>query len=156
MAIKGLSHITLVCADLDRMEEVLVKVLRARRVYDSGTDTFSVSEERFFMVGEANPYDELDGVWMAVMKGYPLDQRSYNHIAFSVDETELVTAGHAVMTLGLEIKPSRTRVEGEGQSLYFYDHDNHLFELHRGSLRTRLNRYQQRSPRWHFGFVEGQ
>ena len=80
MAIKGLSHITLVCADLDRMEEVLVKVLRARRVYDSGTDTFSVSEERFFIVGEANPYDELDGVWMAVMKGDPLDQRSYNHI----------------------------------------------------------------------------
>ena len=156
MAIKGLSHITLVCADLDRMEEVLVKVLRARRVYDSGTDTFSVSEERFFIVGEANPYDELDGVWMAVMKGDPLDQRSYNHIAFSVDETELVTAGHAVKTLGLEIKPSRPRVEGEGQSLYFYDHDNHLFELHSGSLRTRLNRYQQRPPRWHFGFVEGQ
>jgi hypothetical protein len=31
--------------------------------------------------------------------------------------------------LGVDIKPPRPRVEGEGQSLYFYDFDNHLFEL---------------------------
>lgn len=43
--------------------------------------------------------------------------------------------------LGLERRPPRSRVEGEGQSVYFYDDDNHLFELHTGSLRERLSAY---------------
>ncbi|HEX8385624.1 MAG TPA: hypothetical protein VF576_05550 [Rubricoccaceae bacterium] len=41
----------------------------------------------------------------------------------------------------MEIRPARPRVEGEGESLYFYDFDNHLFELHGGSLERRLARY---------------
>lgn len=45
--------------------------------------------------------------------------------------------------LGVEIKPPRPRVEGEGQSLYFYDFDKHLFELHTGTLAQRLQRYVQ-------------
>ena len=44
---------------------------------------------------------------------------------------------------GLEIRESRPRVEGEGHSLYFYDDDNHLFELHTGTLEERLDRYRQ-------------
>jgi len=43
--------------------------------------------------------------------------------------------------LGVEIGPPRHRVEGEGESLYFYDFDNHLFELHTGTLEERLARY---------------
>ena len=31
---------------------------------------------------------------------------------------------------------------GEGRSLYFYDDDNHLFELHTGTLEERLQRYE--------------
>ncbi len=44
---------------------------------------------------------------------------------------------------GAEIKESRPRVEGEGRSIYFYDFDNHLFELHTGTLAERLVRYAQ-------------
>ncbi len=33
---------------------------------------------------------------------------------------------------------------GEGRSLYFHDHDNHLFELHTGTLEERLARYGAR------------
>ena len=74
----GLSHLTFIVSDLDRMEHVLTTVLGAVRVYDSGSDTFSLSEERF---------------------------------------------------------------DGEGDSIYFHDHDGHLFELHAGSLRERLTVY---------------
>ena len=49
--VKGLSHITFIVRDLDRMEDRLAKVLGARRVYDSGEVTFSPSKERFFLVG---------------------------------------------------------------------------------------------------------
>jgi catechol 2,3-dioxygenase-like lactoylglutathione lyase family enzyme len=35
-----------------------------------------------------------------------------------------------VQTPGIEIRRNRTPVEGEGRSLYFYDYDNHLLELH--------------------------
>ena len=46
--------------------------------------------------------------------------------------------------MGLEIRPPRQRVPGEGRSLYFYDDDNHLFELHTGTLAERLERYATR------------
>jgi hypothetical protein len=34
-------------------------------------------------------------------------------------------------------------VAGEGHSLYFYDYDNHMFELHTGTLEERLTRYAE-------------
>jgi fosfomycin resistance protein FosX len=79
-----------------------------------------------------------------VMEGESLPTRTYNHVAFKVDDEQLERARAAIEKLGLEMKPSRPRVEGEGQSLYFYDHDNHLFELHTGTLEDRLVRYARR------------
>lgn len=48
-----------------------------------------------------------------------------------------------IKNLGLEIKFGRKRVIREGDSIYFYDYDNHLFEFHTGTLETRLLRYQK-------------
>jgi len=39
------------------------------------------------------------------------------------------------------MKSPRPRIDGEGESLYFYDFDNHLFELHSGTLEERLASY---------------
>ena len=130
--IEGLSHITLVVENLDRTADLLHRVFDAREVYSSGDRTFSISREKFFMVG---------GVWVVIMEGKKLTERSYRHVAFKVPETELDGYVERVRALGLELKPSRTRVDGEGRSLYFYDYDNHLFELHTGTLEQRLARY---------------
>jgi fosfomycin resistance protein FosX len=135
-AIEGLSHVTFIVADLDRMEEVLVVVLGARRVYDSGEDTFSLSKERFFLIGEGE-----GALWIAIMEGEPLPSRSYNHIAFKIAEADYDDCLDRINKLGLELRESRPRVEGEGRSIYFHDHDNHLFELHTGTLAERLRRY---------------
>ena len=133
---KGLSHMTFIVSDLDAMEEILTGVLGARRVYDSGADTFSRSEERFFLVGD-------DDVWIATMKGDPLPARSYNHVAFKIEDSDFDTFRERIVALGLDLEESRPRVAGEGCSLYFYDRDNHLFELHTGTLAERLTRYAE-------------
>jgi fosfomycin resistance protein FosX len=133
--IQGLSHLTFIVHDLDKMARIVIEVLGGEEVYASGEQTFSTSREKFFVAG---------GIWIAVMEGENLPTRTYNHVAFKVDDEQLERARAAIEKLGLEMKPSRPRVEGEGQSLYFYDHDNHLFELHTGTLEDRLVRYARR------------
>lgn len=133
---QGLSHITLIARDLDRMEAILTSVLDARKIYDSEEKTFSLSRERFYLVGSPP-------IWIAVMEGDSLPARTYNHIAFKIDDREIDAKLAAIRTLGLELGDSRPRVPGEGQSIYFYDHDNHLFELHTGTLEERLARYHR-------------
>ena len=68
-------------------------------------------------------------------------EKSYNHLAFKIDESDYEMYLKRIENLGLEIKPGRKRVTGEGNSIYFYDYDNHLFEFHTGTLEDRLLRY---------------
>lgn len=136
MTSSGLSHVTFIVRDLDRTERILTTVLGAVRVYDSGSDTFSLSEERFFLVGEGE-----SATWVATMLGDGGLPRSYNHVAFQVERADLPGLRAKVAELGLDLRPPRSRVEGEGDSIYFYDDDGHLFELHAGSLRERLAVY---------------
>ena len=72
--------------------------------------------------------------------------RSYNHVAFQVHPSSLESMRRAIDALGLVRRPPRSRVQGEGESIYFYDDDNHLFELHTGSLRERLAVYVPGAP----------
>lgn len=130
----GLSHITFITRDLDRMEAVLTTVLDARKVYDSGDDTFSLSRERFFLIGE---------VWVAIMEGEPPARRGYDHVAFAMAPDEYDERLRRIRALGLDLREGRPRVEGEGRSIYFHDFDNHLFELHDGTLEDRLRRYAE-------------
>ncbi|WP_262029131.1 FosX/FosE/FosI family fosfomycin resistance hydrolase [Microvirga sp. Mcv34] len=132
--IEGLSHITLITRDLDRMTAIVQGALGGREIYASGDDTFSLSREKFFDVG---------GLWIAVMEGESLPVRTYNHIAFKIPASAVEDYRTRIEALGLEIRESRPRVPGEGHSLYFYDDDNHLFELHTGTLEERLERYRR-------------
>lgn len=132
--IEGLSHMTFICRDIDRMGEILSTVIGAREVYASGARTFSVSREKFFVTG---------GLWIAVMEGESLPERSYNHVAFKVADAEIEPCLERIRSLGLDVKPPRPRVEGEGRSIYFHDEDNHLFEIHSGTLEQRLAAYER-------------
>ena len=130
---------TFIVADLDAMEAVLTGVLGARKVYDSGAKTFSLSPERFFLVG-------AEELWIAIMQGESLPARSYNHIAFKIDDADYALYRDRIQRLGLELHESRPRLAEEGRSLYFHDQDNHLFELHTGTLAERLARYRSAPP----------
>ncbi|HEX8956360.1 MAG TPA: FosX/FosE/FosI family fosfomycin resistance hydrolase [Burkholderiaceae bacterium] len=137
MSIQGLSHLTFVVRDLDRSAALWREGLGAGEVYDSGPARFSLSREKFFSLG---------GMWIALMEGDSLSMRNYRHVAFKVDQSDLPAYRRRLLAQGAEIKEGRSRVEGEGQSLYFYDFDNHLFELHSGTLEQRLARYAERLP----------
>lgn len=128
----GVSHITFLVRDLDRMATFLCKGLGAHEVYDSAGRNHSISREKFFLLGST---------WIAAMEGNPPVERSYQHVAFSVSEPDLPTYQARLIALVVEIEQPRSRTSGEGQSIYFYDFDNHLFELHTGTLEQRLAAY---------------
>ncbi|MBF2479626.1 fosfomycin resistance hydrolase FosX [Listeria marthii] len=132
--ISGLSHITLIVKDLNRTTTFLQDIFNAEEIYSSGDNTFSLSKEKFFLIA---------GLWICIMEGKSLQERTYNHIAFQIQSEEVDEYIERIKSLGVEIKPERPRVQGEGQSIYFYDFDNHLFELHAGTLEERLKRYHE-------------
>ena len=134
--VEGLSHSTFVVSDLERMGRFLEDVFGAKEVYASGEETFSLSREKFFLVGD---------VWVAIMEGEPLAEGSYNHVAFKIPDAEFDEYVARVRRSGAVMKEPRPRVAGEGRSIYFYDFDNHLFELHTGTLAERLARYGVRA-----------
>ena len=136
--VQCLSHITFIVLDLDKMTRIVTDVLGGCEVYVSGAKQHSISPEKFFDVG---------GIWIAIMQGDPLPARTYNHVAFKVSASRLVKAKLAIEKLGLDMRESRPRVAGEGLSLYFHDYDNHLFELHSGTLEERLAAYSELDQR---------
>lgn len=129
---KGISHMTFICGDLDRAEQLWIGVFGAKRIYDSRNRYHSLSPERFYLINQ---------LWVVAMQGQPLTEKTYNHIAFEVDDRLLDHYEVKIKEFGFEQLPSRPRIDGEGRSIYFYDFDGHLFELHSGNLEDRLKKY---------------
>ncbi len=138
MPVEGISHITLLVKDLERSANLLMSVFDAEQVYSSDDQQFSLSSEKFFIIG---------GIWLALMEGSPLPERNYNHIAFKIPASEYEDFKKRIKAAGVECKEDRSRVQGEGRSLYFYDFDNHLFELHTGTIEKRLETYNQNAKK---------
>lgn len=127
-----LSHITFICKDIQKTSRFLKKIFGAVEYYATQKKIYSLTKERFFKIGE---------IWLVTMEGKPVT-KTYNHLAFKKDIKEFPRLRQMIKKLGLKIVPSRKRVLAEGQSIYFYDYDNHLFELHSGNLDKRLAYYK--------------
>jgi len=132
--IEALSHITFIVSDLERMSNFLTTIFNAEEIYSSDGKEFSIAREKFFVIND---------VWIAIMEGDPVSQKSYNHVAFRVAESDFDTCLNRIEALGVDVLKGRNRIEGEGKSVYFYDYDNHLFEIHTGTLNKRLKSYQK-------------
>ncbi|MHC5253241.1 FosX/FosE/FosI family fosfomycin resistance hydrolase [Listeria kieliensis] len=132
--IEGISHVTFIVKNLEKTKHMLEYIFQAKEIYSSDGKNFSISNEKFFIVSN---------IWIAIMenKNESLN-RTYNHIAFKIRDDDFENYIKKIKHLGLEIKSSRTRISGEGVSIYFYDYDNHLFELHTGTLGERLETYK--------------
>jgi catechol 2,3-dioxygenase-like lactoylglutathione lyase family enzyme len=136
--IESISHITFIVKDVQRSAELFRFVFNAEEVYDSNNKNYSAGYEKFFLIA---------GTWIAIMEGDSSLDRSYNHIAFKISESDFDEYIERVKASGLEILEGRNRIEGEARSVYFYDYDNHLFELHTGTLAERLSCYRKKALR---------
>ena len=125
--IHGISHITFIVRDLGRAANFLEQIFGAKAVYSSDT-------ARYVLIND---------LWIALNKGEPLSERTYDHIAFTIQESDFDKFLARIKDAGAEIVEDRPRLNGEGRSIYFYDFDNHLFELHTGNLSERLARYSE-------------
>ena len=129
---EGISHLTFIVKDLERATVFFRSIFDAEEIYSSGDKTFSLSKEKFLII---------NGQWICIMEGESRSDRTYNHVAFKIRDEEYDAYESRIRALGVDFRPPRPRVEGEGRSLYFYDFDNHLFEIHTGALSERLARY---------------
>lgn len=77
--IERLSHITFIVGDIERMTKFLKAIFDAEEIYSIGEKTFSISREKFFLISD---------IWIAIMEGEPLSQKSYNHVAFKISEQD--------------------------------------------------------------------
>ncbi len=130
--IEGISHLTFIVNDLEKASRFFTSIFDAKEIYSSGKKMFSINREKYLMVND---------LWICILEGDSLSERTYNHVAFKISDEEFDAYEAKVRALNVEFRPPRPRVEGEGRSLYFYDFDNHLFELHTATLAERLERY---------------
>lgn len=128
--IHGLNHITFSVSDLDN----------SIRFYQS------IFEAKLLLRAEGTAYLELCGLWLAlnVQADIPRQEikQSYTHLAFTLDSDDIQSMKQRLEQLGVELRPDRSRVTGEGESLYFVDPDGHLLEFHTGNLVDRLRAYK--------------
>jgi fosfomycin resistance protein FosX len=132
--IEGVSHITFIVKNLEKASDFFRVIFNAEEIYSSGDKAFSLAREIFFKIND---------LWIVIMESEEILDRTYNHVAFKITDEEFDKYKDRIHSLGLDLKPPRARIEGEGRSLYFYDFDNHLFELHTGTLSERLLNYRK-------------
>ncbi len=133
MNVRGVNHITIVVRDMVRTARLFIDALDAEEVYRSSDKEYSKYPEVFL---------KMHDVWLVVMQDPDVRRsRSYDHVALDIAADRLDEMREKLQKAGVEIVPSRPRIEREGQSIYFYDFDDHLFELHSGDIDERIRHY---------------
>ncbi len=132
--IRGLNHITLAVADLERSLAFYRDLLglRLRAAWPEGA-----------YLEAAVPGG--GGLWLCLSldpTAAGAERRDYTHIAFDVTATDFPALAGRVAAAVPPWKDNRS----EGASLYVRDPDGHRVELHVGSLDSRLADLRTRRP----------
>jgi catechol 2,3-dioxygenase-like lactoylglutathione lyase family enzyme len=83
--------------------------------------------------GHDEMFVKLGDTWFALIQGYIERARTGDHIAFKVSKETLEATAQKLEALQLEHIRARS-----SSSLYFFDYDNHVFELDTATLEEEL------------------
>ena len=108
----AIAHIALVVKDPARTAVLFEQLFSSRVV------------ERLDEEGHAETFVQLGRTWFVLAKADIERPRSGDHIAFAVKKSDLPAYAEKLSRLGVEFFLAR-----EDTSLYFFDYDNHVFEL---------------------------
>ncbi len=117
----SISHVALVVKDPQRTGALFEDLFGARAV------------QRRDEEGHLETFVKLGGTWFALV-GAPAERtRTGDHIAFSVTPEALEATAAKLEAMGREF----IRARGNA-SLYFFDYDDHVFELDTGDIDKEL------------------
>lgn len=126
--IRGVNHVTLTVADLDRSLAFYADLLGMRVA----------------MRSPRSAYLEAGSLWLCLQVGEPTPaaRGDYNHLAFDVTASDFTSLATKVAAAA----PIWQENVSEGPSLYMSDPDGHRLELHVGTLASRLAHYRDQQP----------
>jgi hypothetical protein len=119
--LNSIGHIALVVADPARTALLFEALFEARTVRRVDTD------------GHDETFINLGGTWFLLAKASVERTRTGDHIAFHVAKADLLATAEKLKAMNLEFMFARS-----DSSLYFFDYDNHLFELDTTDLGSEL------------------
>jgi catechol 2,3-dioxygenase-like lactoylglutathione lyase family enzyme len=108
----AIGHVALIVKDASRTAALFKHLFGAVVVVRTDAD------------GHEEPYVRLGRTWFVLAQADVVRPRSGDHIAFLVSESTLRETAEKLKRMDLEFFLARSDT-----ALYFFDYDNHLFEL---------------------------
>jgi catechol 2,3-dioxygenase-like lactoylglutathione lyase family enzyme len=110
--LKEIGHIALVVQNPARTASLFKELFASKIIARKDSD------------GHEETFVQLGRTWFALVKADVQRARTGDHIAFSVSKSALLACAEKLRQMGQEFLFARSDT-----ALYFYDYDNHVFEL---------------------------
>ncbi len=128
--LKGINHLTISVADLDKSFHFYKDVLLFKPLckWDKGA---------YFVIGD---------LWFCLrLEPTHAAAQGYTHYAFSVSKSDFSSMKSRMLSFGVV---SFKENNSPGDSFYFLDPDNHKLEIHTGSWQERIESKKQNPGTW--------
>lgn len=119
---------------IESISHIALVVKEPRRTASLFNDLFSATAiERKDDEGHLETFVRVGGIWIVLVEANVRRARTGDHIAFRATAEVLEATAARLQTLGCEFIRARSN-----RSLYFFDYDDHVFELNAEDLDKEL------------------